>query len=479
MVSPSGFFRIHYDETESEVPNYDPSLSTEENVMLVAAELDFTYNFEINTLGYPPPPTDNGAGGDNKYDVYITSTGGNYGWTEWEDKVGSTNWTSFMVIHYSYAGFYSDGLDGAKVTVAHEFHHGIQMGNYGVLNGDAPIRDNDVYFYEITSTSMEEFVYDNVNDYYAYIPNYFQNPDRSFVQNNGYNLAHWNIFLKDNFGYEIIKLQLQLLPNQQAINAINSSIINYGSTFPYQLNKFGIWTYFTNYRTVPGQYFEEAVNYPLITPLATYPFSPPSKMVQIDAAATSNNFLVFNVSTNGDVLYTIVTNGDANSASPIQNPLFNFDYTLFSDSTSGQRKLTENYSSTFNASSSSVWSVSEILNDIVVRQDTSQNTIIKVEEVFVFPNPYHYSKSVSDKIFVAFDTDVGKTLSFNVYSSGMSPAYSSQAETKSVTKNGKTFTVIEWNALDNDGEKLATGVYVVVIKNGDDILKGKVVIFNE
>ncbi len=80
------------------------------------------------------PPSDNGAGGDNKYDVYIQNQGGGvYGYTEWESKVGSVNWTSFMVIDNDYIGYYSTGLDGMKVTVAHEFHHGIQLGNYSVL----------------------------------------------------------------------------------------------------------------------------------------------------------------------------------------------------------------------------------------------------------------------------------------------------------------------------------------------------------
>ena len=38
---------------------------------------------------------------------------------------------------------------------------------------------------------------------------------------------------------------------------------------------------------------------------------------------------------------------------------------------------------------------------------------------------------------------------------------------------------VVWNAFDNDGNKLASGVYIYVIKKGDDIVKGKVVIFNE
>ncbi len=91
--------------------------------------------------------------------------------------------------------------------------------------------------------------------------------------NNGYNLAIWNIFLKDNFGFDIIKSQWVLMPTKRALEAINQSIIENNSNFGYQFNTFGIWTYFTNTRSITGKYFEEAANYPLIDPTSTANFS--------------------------------------------------------------------------------------------------------------------------------------------------------------------------------------------------------------
>ena len=38
---------------------------------------------------------------------------------------------------------------------------------------------------------------------------------------------------------------------------------------------------------------------------------------------------------------------------------------------------------------------------------------------------------------------------------------------------------IDWDGLDNNKNKLASGVYIYVIKQGDEVIKGKVVIFNE
>ena len=39
--------------------------------------------------------------------------------------------------------------------------------------------------------------------------------------------------------------------------------------------------------------------------------------------------------------------------------------------------------------------------------------------------------------------------------------------------------VVRWNGLDNHNNKLSSGVYIYVTKSGDEIKKGKLVIFNE
>ncbi len=56
IVSPSGFFRIHYDQTGFNRPAYVSSLSADQNAAEVAEALDSVYRFEIDYLGYLPPP---------------------------------------------------------------------------------------------------------------------------------------------------------------------------------------------------------------------------------------------------------------------------------------------------------------------------------------------------------------------------------------------------------------------------------------
>jgi hypothetical protein len=475
MVSPSGFFRIHYDTTGSQTPIYDPSLTANENAYQVALAADSAYRFEVNFLTFPPPPSDNGEGGDDRYDIYITTADGNYGFTQPETALGNDKWTSYMEIHYSFqgSGFATHGLGAMRVTVAHEFHHSIQMGNY-------ILRWEDSFFYELTSTSMEEFVFNTVNDYYAYMHSYFNSTDKSFSDpsHSGYDMAIWNIYIVNyyghilnNYGFEIIKRQWELIPTQRAMIAIGNSLLEINSNFTHDYNRFGIWTFFTGPRTVQGKYFEEAVNYPLVRPLSkiSYPQYP---YADVNAEATSNNFIQFGNTTNGDTLYAIVTNGDISSVISYPTQTFQFKYTLFSDTLSGNRKLGDNYSARFEVTNPVWWSVSEILNGILLREDA---TIIPINEAsgsFAFPNPFRYNGNVS----ISFDGKQGEDVDFNVYSSDMILVYSHPKSAASLFNN----TIgISWDGFDKDGNKLASGVYIYVIKKGDNVVKGKVVIFNE
>ena len=57
VVTSNGYFRVHYDLTGVNALGYDL------NLLLQA--IDSTYRFEINFLGYPPPPSDGTEGGDD------------------------------------------------------------------------------------------------------------------------------------------------------------------------------------------------------------------------------------------------------------------------------------------------------------------------------------------------------------------------------------------------------------------------------
>lgn len=462
-ITPGGFFRVHYDLTGVNALGYDL------NSFIQA--LDSAYNFEINFLGYPAPPSDGSEGGDDKYDIYIQNLAGLYGYTQFETKVSESRWTSFMVIDNDYVGYYSTGINGARVTVAHEFHHGIQGGNYAPAGSNSPFRNADVFYYEITSTAFEEFVFDDVNDYYAYMPSYFQNPETAMSLNDGYNLAIWNIYLHNNFGFDILKRQWDLIPGNDALKAIAISIDETGSTFGNELNKFGIWSYFTNSKAIPGRYFEEANHYPLIIPTATVTFTPPSKTYDMTIAPVANYFLKINLPSSDGIFYSIITNSDYQKTS---NQSLPFSFSIYQDTVNGEKTINDFYSVSFDKDGQPFWNNSGILNDEVVYGDSS-NIIPGIDsETFAYPIPYKKSSSGNIRFVFQSEINVGDEVDLNIYSSGLELVYSGNQEVK-LSRFDNSREVI----LDNTEIDYPSGVYIYVIKSGEDIFKGKLVIFND
>lgn len=468
-VSPNGYFRVHYDASGTNALGY--------NLNLLLQALDSVYNFEVAYLGFPLPPSDGANGGDDKYDIYIQNLG-DYGYTNPETNLGASNWTSYMVIDNDFGnGFSTHGIDAARVTVAHEFHHAIQMGSYAPVNPSEPFRSADRFFYELTSTAFEEFVFDDVNDYYAYMSSYFQQPQTAMPLNTGYNLAIWNLYLQKNFGFEIIKRQWNLIPNNPALKAIAISIDEKGSTFGNELNKFGIWTYFTNSRSISGRYFDEAANYPLISPTATVAFTPPSKYYDMMIQPVANYFLKVNLPSPDGEFYSIVTNSDWSKALENSNQFLNFSFAVFNDTITGQKPIDESYSVTFNKDNQAFWNNAGILNNIVVYGDSNYSIPELDGETFAYPVPYRTSSSGSIKIAFKGKLNLGDEADINIYSAGMELYYSGKKPIQSsYLKNSTKYDEIILNGTEIN---FPTGVYIYVIKSGDEIFKGKLVIFND
>ncbi len=466
IVSPSGFFRVHYYSSGANTPQYD--------INAFAQALDSSYNFEVNYLGFPPPPEDtqpgispDSAGGDSKYDVYIVPLGNLYGETYFETQIGpEPRFTSFIKVDYKFgAGFYTHGIDAARVTAAHEFHHSIQVGDY-------IYRDSDLFFYEMTSTSMEEFVFDTVNDYYGYMNDYFRNTERAFAENNGYNIAIWNIFMKDRFGFGIIKAQWDKMPQMRAINAINSSLFDEGTSFGSELNKFGIWTFFTGYRAVQGQYFEEAANYPVVRISSVIEFNSPSVYVTMDAHPTSNNFIDFIDRVNGDTLTVLVTNTDY--ANGIDNTLsfYPFTYNVYNYKESGSQQLTAVYYSKLVTDKPSSWTSSEFFNNYLIRE--GEIPLENSDYDYAFPNPFRYNSS--NRIVFPVNSRGTSEATLNVYTASMDLVYSITKPFDSLPGGQKALT---WNGLDMKNQRVPSGVYIYITRTGNGKKIGKLVIFND
>lgn len=480
IVSPSGFFRIHFNTQGDSIPSYDSSLSVTANAARVAFAMDSAYNYEVNYLGFAPPPSDNGLGGDNLYDVYIMDIS-DYGYTEFGDAIDPNGMTatSYMVIDNDYnpsEHYYSTGLGGMYVTAAHEFNHAIQLGNYNAL-----MEDKDLYFYEGTSTAMEELVFDTVDDYYQYLRAYFNQPDKPFYtysKNQTYTTVLWMLFQHYNFGKDVIRDEWVNFRQEPSLKAMNTALANHRSSLKQAMNTFGDWSYFTGYRTKPGQYFKESANYPLLKPNYTLTLTSNQQMVDLFTDPVSNNFIRF-LSDNGmtiDTVLIILTNGD------IQSAITNMDntpgapditesarLTLFNYAAPDAKKVANNYYYTLSAAQPDIFLESDIFNNNLANGGTF--TVSELD--FAFPNPFNYSRN--QYVYLPVAPNKLNSAGIRIFTSSMDLVFSGSGN---IIPMYDSFT-LQWNAMDSKGRRLATGVYFYVTDSEGNLKKGKIVIQNE
>jgi hypothetical protein len=479
IVSPSGKFRIHFNSTGSYAPAYDPGLSISDNVYQVALAFDSAYSYENNYLGYKFPPGDHGLGGDDLYDIYIVNEGGSeYGATLPDDQIFD-NPTSFINIDNDFSkqdSYNTTGFNGMRVTAAHEFHHAIQVGSYGGF----PQGNNENFFYELTSTSMEEFVYNTINDYYFYLRDYFSGPSRSFPQYDGYGEAIWNIYLVKKYGFTgqlMIRRQWELKAAGVPIfSAINTSLLEHASSFKQALNEYGTWMYFTGYRKAKdtkNEYFDEGANYPTIN-LYDISYSPPSQSVDFFIKPLSNTFKKFtnkSQTTYRDTIVIITTNADYDKAE--NNPGEDIDAQdiLSGSSFDGSNRLSDSYFWKTSSSDNNFTSGTAILNNIPPDKNISP---LANNDDEAYPLPFSYQNNV-DVFIPAFYNDT-RYAELKIFSVSMNLVFS---KNESISKDINNNFVVTWNGMDSKNHKLPTGVYIYVTSSDDKIKTGKLVIKNE
>ncbi|MGE5402010.1 MAG: MXAN_6640 family putative metalloprotease [Ignavibacteriales bacterium] len=473
IVSPSGHFRIHFNTKGDSIPRYDSRLSLRENVLQVAMALDSSYNYEVNLLHFLPPPSDNGVGGDNLYDVYIADIN-SYGYTQPGtslDQAGLTS-TSYIVIddNFSDADQVSTfGLNGMYVTAAHELNHAIQLGSYNAL-----LNNNELFFYEATSTAMEELVFDTVNDYYYYLRDYFNNPDRPFYDYNSnqiYSIGIWMLFQHYRFGPDIIRREWEFFHQNPALKAMNMGLTEQNSSFKRALNEFGLWTYFTGFRKKTGEYFKEGANYPLIRITSSVSFIPPQQTVEITTQPLTNNFYRF-ITDNGktaDTVVAIITDGDLSSALNNPGSYQSLSYSFYNYAADGARKIANNYYARMSSGALDIFAESDIFNNNVAG---GQNFLVG-EIDYAFPVPFNYKQNT--QLFIPVIPNKMNTVSIKIFTSSMDLVFSGNKNIVSVSEK----YVVEWNAMDSKNRKLPTGVYIFVTESEGNIKKGKIVIQNE
>lgn len=292
--TPSGHFLIHYAKTGGDavlnptqdsdgdgVPNYVENLG---------AIADSVYQHIVVDRRYPAPPTDGfyPQGGDDRFDIYLKNLSASFFGLSYLDSVNlggadSLKATAFMLLDNDYStipGYESRPYDAVRVTLAHEFFHAVQFGIDYTEQEFVPLPGVGRYWMEMSAVWMEEQLYDNINDYYNYLPYFFQAPSRSIQQflnvydNHPYASVVLPIFLSEKFGTDIIRdIWMRcgeygygpsfLQAAQDAIDSASNHDQNWFSIF----REFALWNYFTGARaaSAPNNMgYPEKSNYPVI-----------------------------------------------------------------------------------------------------------------------------------------------------------------------------------------------------------------------
>ncbi len=470
----SGNFSVFYDTTGLHVPSMltadfkrqlaDTSIKNHKDSMDVISRyvdstlviFNYVWKYIVDILGYIPPPFEPGK---NSYEVYITELGtGLYGQTIWGYNAPINpgqfplRYNSYIEIDNDFISVYSPsrGLPGLKVTAVHEFHHAIQLGGYG-------FRDQDRYFYEITSTWMEDLIYNNINDYYQYIKNssgqprgHFANPGKSFITTDGwieYSRAIWGKYLQERFSPAVMRRTWELMRSNNSIKSLDDALNEINSTLKIAFVEFSQWNFFTGNRTKPGSSYSEAANYPLIKEASTIELIGAFR-TYIDSIETFSSLYL-------PVLYQsykateFISNVNFESALNYIIKPYRFNYILSSTKIDDSyRDLGNGAFSTLNVPDPMNWSVGGFIK-------TTQKSVV------VFPNPFIIGKNN----FIQFLLPPTKNITSKLY------VYSSNMEL--VLSNEFIINEYDPKITWSITEMLNSGIYLYVISLNGREYKGK------
>lgn len=261
--SPAGYFKLHYDRTGRDgVPLADENQNDiPDYIEQAALYFDVVWQFEVDSLGYLPPPPDDGRLGDDRYDIVFEEMF-YYGYTL---IISEASRSSYITIENDFRGFPpNEDPEGhrwgaLKVTAAHEFFHACQ---YVYDVGEA------VWFMEVTAVWMEETAFDQVNDYYNYLPGFFAHPDEALDEGFPYEKVIWGLYLSQNHGRDIIRAlweECGAVPLDNALAAHEPILQQVDTTLRETFKGFTVWNYLTGERANGSHpQYEEGASYPQV-----------------------------------------------------------------------------------------------------------------------------------------------------------------------------------------------------------------------
>ncbi|MBI3579882.1 MAG: hypothetical protein HY276_00825 [Ignavibacteriales bacterium] len=479
-LSPSGKIRIHYDTTGVNTPlllSADNSQrlpnTTERYIDSVAAVFDYCWKTEIDSLGFAAPPADGQQGGGPEYDVYVSELSGSlFGSTYWADEDlipgGATKrYSTYIEIDNDFFGYRTSGINGLKVTAAHEFHHASQIGGYGIWD---TVPNSDFYFYELSAVWMEDMVFTDINDYYFDVPTYFRNfRDGQGVAYRftiygpspyyGYERSIWAHFLTKRFGRDIMREIWEGERLNPIFTSMAQVLSRHGSDLESEFALFSYWNFFTSDRADTIKYYPEGKHYPKFAPNVFTTFNGLTSSISMSASPISTQLYQFAAA--GDTINAIVANIEIDQAYLNSTALRPLEVKLSSGSLNPPyQKLSKGITANFSAGNLKNWRI------LYLESSSRSNAITSAEPS---PNPFRIN-NVSRLTLPVQETNSADAHIF-FFNSSLDLMYSERYPV--VEAFGKKFIYVPSQDLKT---RVTSGIYFVVAECDDAEFKWKVAI---
>ena len=468
-----GHFHIFYDTTGPSAPalldaNHNPIPgSAEAYVDSLGSIFNHVWSYETAVLGYTPPP----VGSDNAYPVTILDLApGLYGATFPDsipiDAGPPPRYLTHIEVDNDYREglYYSRGLAGLEVTAAHEFHHAIQIGSYGFWGL------NELYFYEITSTWMEDVVYTDVNDYYQYLTSntyqtsQFSHPEIRFTKSDQsieYSRSVWGKFVEKRYSRAMMRRTWEYMKQYPSLGAIDHALAESGSSLREAYLEYALWNFNAGPTEDTVKFYSEGRNYPRMRLASTDDYIPPESLFRDSIQAISSAYhriclLGSPADTCASGRDMFVTVSNVNIPSAHTEDLFPFTYGLSASQAGGSKHLANGLYSRLIVPDPENWS-------------TDESAPVIVSDVQVFPNPYMLRDT--RPLWFRFPVSPQQPDALlSVFNSALVSVFSAQLP---VTEFRPGEPALKWDGRDDRGGTIATGVYFYVIEVAGAQYSGK------
>ncbi len=276
LDTAGGAFRLHFTRQGPDaVPAGDGNADGFPDYVQELGEMYEKVLTFYQKLGFAKPPSDEGAGGDGRFDVYLLDFAGKGDGNFVSESCLADVCSGYMVQENDFADYSYPSVDYAnRILSSHEFFHAVQAG-YDAKQSSIISEGTAVWATEQYDASLYDFE--------NFIPGYLQHPDRSLdkpmigpVDGFSYGSALFFQFLGERYGPQAILHLWQDCKNGargianpgwfEALAALCER--EFGSSFAEEFTTFAMWNLRTAVYADPAVSYAKGAAYPKVASLA-------------------------------------------------------------------------------------------------------------------------------------------------------------------------------------------------------------------